>query len=141
MRARHFVCVSVSLIWAVALAACGRDGSAATLNAPIQLAPGQSAVFDAEDLAVKFVGIDSDSRCPSDVACVWAGEIIVRLAVRKNRRTQELSISSTQSLPLEDFVVTVLEVLPPPASSHRIAPADYRVTLKVTRTNPQEAAR
>ena len=120
------------MLFAVALAACGRDGSAATLNAPIQLAPGQSAVFDAENLEVKFVGIDSDSRCPSDVACVWAGEIVVRLTVRKDRRTKELAIKGNQSLPVDGFVVSVLEVLPPPKSSQRIAPADYRVTLKVT---------
>ena len=118
---------------AVALAACGRDGSAATLDAPIQLAPGQSAVFDAENLAVKFVGIDTDSRCPSDVACVWAGEVVVRLSVRKDSRTKELSIKATQSLPVDGYSVTVLDVLPPRASSQRIAPADYRVTLKVAR--------
>jgi len=126
----------VSMLIAVALAACGRDGSAATLNAPIQLEPGQSAVFDAENLAVKFVGIDSDSRCPSDVACLWAGEVVVRLAVRKDRRTRELAIKGNQNLPLEGFVVSVLEVLPPPKSTQRIAPADYRVTLKVTAKAP-----
>jgi hypothetical protein len=126
----------VSMVFAVALAACGRDGSAATLNAPTQLAPGQSALFDAENLQVKFVGIDSDSRCPSDVACVWAGEVIVRLTVRKDGRTQELSIKSNASLPVEGFVVAVLEVLPPRSSSQRIAPADYRVTLKVTAPAP-----
>ena len=129
MSGRYFVFIVV----AVALAACGRDGSAATLNAPIQLEPGQSAVFDAENLAVKFIGIDSDSRCPSDVACVWAGEVVVRLSVRKDSRTQELSIKATQSLPVDGFSVTVLDVLPPRASSQRIAPADYRVTLKVAR--------
>jgi hypothetical protein len=122
----------MSSVWAVALAACGRDGSAAALNAPIQLAPGQSAVYDAENLEVKFVGIDADSRCPSDVACVWAGEVIVRLAVRKDRRTKELAIKGNENLPLDGLVVSVLEVLPPPTSSQRIAPADYRVTLKVT---------
>jgi hypothetical protein len=126
----------LSMLFAFALAACGRDGSAATLNAPTQLTPGQSALFDAEDLAVKFVGIDSDSRCPSDVACVWAGEVVVRLAVRKDGRTQELSIKSNASLPVEGFVVAVLEVLPPRSSSQRIAPADYRVTLKVTAPAP-----
>ena len=124
------------MVFAVALAACGRDGSAATLNAPIQLAPGQSAVFDAEDLTVKFVGIDSDSRCPSDVACVWAGEVIVRLTVRKDRRTKELSIKGNENLPVDGFVVSVLEVLPPPKSTQRIAPADYRVTLKVAQQSP-----
>lgn len=126
----------LAILFAVALAACGRDGLAATLNAPIQLAPGQSAVFDAENLAVKFVAIDSDSRCPSDVACVWAGEVIVRLSVRKDGRTQELAIKSNASLPLEGFEVAVLDVLPPRSSSQRIAPADYRVTLKVTAPAP-----
>lgn len=116
----------------LALAACGRDGSAATLNAPVQLAPGQSAVFDAENLEVKFVGIDSDSRCPSDVACVWAGEVIVRLSVRKDRRPKELAIKAAQSVPVEGFMLTVLDVLPSRASSQPIAPGDYRVTLKVT---------
>ena len=119
------------MLFAVALAACGRDGSAATLNAPIQLAPGQSAVFDAANLEVKFVAIDSDSRCPSDVACVWAGEIIVRLSVRKDHRTRELAIKGNQNLPVDGFILSVLEVLPPPKSTQRIAPADYRVTLKV----------
>src|SRR3954468_19268812 len=101
MIGRYFVSILLSSICAVALAACGRDGSAATLNAPIQLAPGQSAVFDAENLEVKFVGIDTDSRCPSDVACVWAGEVIVRLSVRKDRRTKELAAKATQGLPIE----------------------------------------
>jgi hypothetical protein len=123
-------------LFAVALAACGRDGSAATLNAPIQLAPGQSAVFDAENLEVMFVGIESDSRCPSDVACVWAGEVVVRLTVRKDRRTQELAVKGNENLPVAGFVVSVLEVLPPPKSSQRIAPADYRVTLKVAQQTP-----
>jgi hypothetical protein len=126
----------MSSIWAVALAACGRDGSAATLNAPIQLTPGQSAVYDAANLAVKFVAIESDSRCPSDVACVWAGEVVVKLAVRKDRRTQELAVKGNQNLPVDGFVVSVLEVLPPPKSTQRIAPADYRVTLKVAQQTP-----
>src|ERR1043165_1642145 len=110
MGGRFFVSMLVSVIWAVALAACGRDGSAATLDAPIQLAPGESAAFDAADLEGKFVGIDSDSRCPSDVACVWAGEVVVRLSVRKDRRPQDLAIKATQSLPVEGFTVTVLDV-------------------------------
>ena len=122
----------VSILIAVALAACGRGG-AATLNDPIQLAPGQWVHFKAEKLEVKFVGIDSDSRCPHDVACVWAGEVVVRLTVRKDGRTTEVGIKETESLPVEGYTVSVLQVLPPRASSQPIAPGDYRVTLKVSR--------
>src|SRR5918994_2753147 len=88
--------------WAVALAACGRDGSAtslqAHLDAPIQLAPKQSAVFKAEQLEVQFVDIASDSRCPNDVTCVWAGEVVVRLRVRQEGRPTEIEIKEAQSL-------------------------------------------
>ena len=121
------------MVLAVALAACGRGGSAADLDAPIQLAPGQSARFAEQKLEVHFVGIENDSRCPADVACVWAGEVIVQLAVRSDGKTKQHSVKETQSTTVDGYTVTVLQVLPLRASSQRIAPADYRVTLKVTR--------
>ncbi len=120
-------------VGAVALAACGRDGSAADLDAPIQLAPGQSAVFAAQKLEVHFAGIENDSRCPTDVTCVWVGEVIVQLAVRSGGKTTQHSVKESQSTTVDGYSVTVLQVLPARTSSQRIAPADYRVTLKVTR--------
>jgi hypothetical protein len=64
---------------------------------------------------------------------VWAGEVVVRLTVRKDGRSQEIGIREAQSLPIAGFKVAVLQVLPARASSQPIAPADYRVTLKLTR--------
>jgi hypothetical protein len=137
MIVRSFASLLLSSVLAVALAACGRGGWTATLDAPIQLAPGQSAEFAAEKLEVKFVDIAEDSRCPSDVTCLWAGEVIVRLTIRIDGRTQELSIKETQSRAVDSYAVSVLEVLPARATSQPIAPVDYRVTLKVTRSNSQ----
>ncbi len=122
----------VSILIAVALAACGRGG-AATLNEPIQLAPGEWANFKAEHLEVKFVGIDDDSRCPDDVTCVWAGEVVVRLTLRRDSRNKEVSVKETQGLAVDGYTINILQVLPPRASSSPVALADYRVTLKITR--------
>lgn len=121
------------LILTVALAACGRDGSAADLDAPVQLAPGQSAVFSGPDLEVRFSGIANDSRCPSDVTCVWAGEVIVQLVVRYDGKSTQHSVRQSQNTSVDGYTVSVLQVLPARLSSQPIAPADYRVTLKVTR--------
>jgi hypothetical protein len=118
----------------VALADCGRHGSAAALNEPLQLAPGHAAVFSGEKIEVTFVDIESDSRCPNDVTCVWAGEIVVRLAIRSDGRTQQVGIKENQSLAVDEYTVSVLQVLPARATSQPIAPADYRVTLKVARS-------
>ena len=43
-----------------------------------------------------------------------------------------------QNVAVDGYTVTVLEVLPARGpEAHRIAPADYRVTLKVTRSKSQ----
>ena len=123
----------VLLLLAVALACCGRDGSAAALDTPIQLAPGQSAVFNDDNLQVQLVGV-SDSRCPSDVTCLWAGEAAVRLAIRSKGKTAEHELKEFQKGALDGYVFEILQVLPARGrEAQRIAPADYRVTLKVVR--------
>src|SRR5215212_4403564 len=128
MIGRSLVALLWLSLWAVALAACGRDGSAASLETslgmPIQLAPGQSAVFAAEKLEVQFTRIASDSRCPNDVTCVWAGEVLVQLAIRSKGRTMQHEIKETQSAAIDNYKVSVLQVLPARASSQSIAPAD-----------------
>lgn len=43
---------------------------------------GESIVF--EDYTVKFAEVLSDSRCPENVTCVWAGEAEIRLEIHKN---------------------------------------------------------
>jgi hypothetical protein len=123
----------LSFLVAVALAACGRGGATATLDAPIQLEPGQSVQLEAARFEVTFNSIASDSRCPSDVACVWAGEVLVLLAIRNEGRTTQHAVKETQSATVGGYRVTVLQVLPARKSTGPIAAADYRVTLKITR--------
>jgi hypothetical protein len=133
MIGRYFASIFLS---AVALAACGRDGLAAALNEPVQLAPGQSAVFKAEKLEVTFVELISDSRCPSDATCFWQGTVTVRLAIRSNGKTTQHEADAANDVTVDRYVVDVLDVLPARGPERqRIAPGDYRVTLKVTRSS------
>ena len=126
------------MLLAVALAACGRDGSAASLDEPIQLAPGQSAVFKADKLEITFVEAGADSRCPTDVTCVWQGTVPVRLAIRSSGKVTQHEADVATDVAVDGYVVDVLDVLPARGpQSQRIAPADYRVTLKVTRAKSQ----
>jgi hypothetical protein len=134
MIGRYFV----ALLLAVALAGCGRDGSAAALNEPVQLAPGQSAVFKADKLEITFVEAGADSRCPTDVTCVWQGTVPVRLAIRSSGKVTQHEADVATDVAVDGYVVDVLDVLPARGpQSQRIAPADYRVTLKVTPAKSQ----
>lgn len=123
---------------AVALAGCGREGATANLDEPIQLAPGQSAVVAAANLEVTFVELISDSRCPTDTTCIWQGTVSVRLAIRSDGKVTQHEADSSKDVAIGDYVVDILDVLPARGpQSLRIAPADYRVTLKITRSPTQ----
>jgi hypothetical protein len=48
-------------------------------NQPFSLTMGESVIFQPAGLTVEFNSVISDSRCPSDVVCVWAGEATVHI--------------------------------------------------------------
>lgn len=80
------------LLISAALIACGgskstdsRDGGEPRPPAGnkadhvLELAFGQTATILSENLSVTFDSLLQDSRCPSDVICVWEGQGIIRL--------------------------------------------------------------
>ena len=127
------------LLLTLALSACRPATSpglhAASLDTEVVLAIAQRAAFDQEGLEVQFVSVVDDSRCPIDTTCVWAGEAIVRLAIRSASGTvTEHDVVEGHSTTVDNYRVSVTQVLPKPVSTRKIAPADYRVTIKVQRS-------
>ncbi|MDH3457612.1 MAG: hypothetical protein OER90_12310, partial [Gemmatimonadota bacterium] len=56
------------------LAAACTSATAPTVGEEFQLAVGERVSIPEENLWLRFLGIASDSRCPSDVVCVWEGD-------------------------------------------------------------------
>ncbi|MCE9603069.1 MAG: hypothetical protein K8S21_12770 [Gemmatimonadetes bacterium] len=52
------------------------------LGEPFWLAQGDRAVSTDGSTATRFVAVVSDSRCPPEAVCVWAGEVTVDIGVR-----------------------------------------------------------
>ena len=52
------------------------------LDQPFDLRAGQSAVVPG-GLKVTFDRVVSDSRCPIDAICVWAGEAVIALKLSR----------------------------------------------------------
>ena len=127
---------SLSLCW---LAACGSPASDVTppslaLDSEGTLAAGATAAVTGTDLQVTFVGVGEDSRCPTDVSCVWAGEITVRLAARiGSAEPVTRDVLEGRSAVIEPYRLTVTSVRPEPVSSKKLEPADYRITLIVVK--------
>jgi hypothetical protein len=56
--------------------------------------------------------IVSDSRCPKDVQCIWAGTVEVRTAVETKVAHGEHVFKLNEPLTIGDFTVTLVEVRP-----------------------------
>jgi len=123
---------------ALALAGCPRPfpstppGVPARLGEEVALAPGQTAEVEGERLAVAFLRVAEDSRCPRDVQCVRAGEAKVELELRVDDRVEGVVLATPiepRSAALGPYRVHLLRLEPLPT---RVGPPErYTATLRV----------
>jgi hypothetical protein len=104
----------------------------AQLAVPFNLFVGQSAILDAVE--IQFVGIQEDSRCPTDVDCIWAGNVVVVLQVYQQEGGEVLLNTNSDVGPtavkLDKYRLELEKVSPEPISSQAIS--EYEITLVVT---------
>ncbi len=74
----------------------------------------------------------NDSRCPSDVVCVWQGKADVKINV-KSPVSGSLPLNSYDQLvdTIGNYSFELKEISPYPGSTKVIKPEDYTVTLKI----------
>lgn len=110
-----------------------------TLDTPFQLHIDQSAFIEREDLRITFLDVTEDSRCPSTVTCIWAGEVTVVVSIFKNDQslgTINLTIEPFDDLAVKnvgDYSVKLLKVEPYPEDLTEIDLSDYRATFVVSK--------
>lgn len=83
-----------------------------------------------EEILLKFNSVLSDSRCPSGVECVWAGEAELQFVAYKSNDSIKFNLSSSgkrfgQDTILFDLHVKLLQVIPYPEVLKSIAIEDY----------------
>ena len=127
------------------LAACASGGGTAptsptpAVDEEFVLAPGQTAVVKDTGIRVTFDRVREDSRCPTDVTCIWEGDAVVVLRVKASADevTREVHTQGdpprSRQAPAGDFVVTLVRLDPAPRSTSAVDPASYRATLRVGR--------
>jgi len=119
------------------LAACasGLVGPSVPTGRDFELKVGESVSLSGTDLRVRFDQVESDSRCPADAICVWAGEAVVALTVIHSGGADRLALHTEPGTPREasvgDWVLVLTGLQPYPFSGRPITAADYRATLRV----------
>lgn len=98
---------------------------------------GQQLKLEGADSQVKFIGVPQDSRCPTNVNCVWAGnaEVSLEWMVDKCPTSITLNTHATSGTGDESkvagFRVKLIKLEPYPHSEKKISPGDYTATLLV----------
>lgn len=108
-----------------------------SINRLLSLRYGQGAVFQAHDLALKFVDVPLDSRCPVNVTCVWEGEIEVVVNVRRQQADLgnlhfTFSRGSGSSVFIDGYEIHLIGVRPEARSDPPIQMEEYGILLRVT---------
>lgn len=110
-----------------AFAACPVSASPDTTNGPIGI--GQN--LSLSGLVITPLEVMDDSRCPTDVQCIWAGTVHVRARVMTGTGSTEMTFTLGEPVTTEAGTITLSAVTPAPHSGETILQADYRLIFDV----------
>ncbi len=108
----------------------------AGLNKAFTLGIGKEAILQEEELMIRFVTIEKDSRCPTGMKCVWEGDAEVSLEVKVlGRVAKAITLHTSKRFDQEEkyslYTLRLVSLTPYPKKGEEINPEDYIVTLRV----------
>jgi hypothetical protein len=114
------------------------DDVHARLDEEFCLSIGQHASVTGEDLAVSFEEVTEDSRCPSDVTCVWAGRVSCVVELMHAGSSYRMTLTEpglTSEYTREEYEEYELafHVTPYPEAGKNIANDTYRLHLIISK--------
>lgn len=90
---------------------------------------GQTAVVKGTDTRLTFSEVREDSRCPTDVTCVWAGDAKIRVVVSRNGAADETRIMSitppNNEARTDNLRIRFVGLAPVPRQADANAPRSY----------------
>ncbi|MGV3709304.1 MAG: hypothetical protein ACO1Q7_10720 [Gemmatimonas sp.] len=109
---------------------------------PSTISMGVGVLVDVPDsrVGIRLDSVSADSRCPSDVQCVHAGNATAHLyvvlsephvAVIGPERVALTTASAKDTVRVFGRHLRLVRVQPTPQSTRRIEPSEYRVELRV----------
>lgn len=97
----------------------------AALDDTVRVPLGQQASTRDGRLALRYVKLVNESRCPANAICVWQGDAAVQLEARAGGGTANVTIHTAldpKVLELSGYRVSLLEVQPYPGTGSQASP-------------------
>ena len=140
------ITVAVLAACLLALVVCGaqakvRARKTVRLNQNFVLRVGEEVLVAEQKLSVKLVSVPEDSRCPTGVNCIWAGNVRVQLQVTKTGSKPakvELNLNPRdfpegEATDCGSYRVKLVKVDPYPVIDQQLKAGDYTATLSVSK--------
>jgi len=116
----------------------------ANLDEPFWLEFGQVKVLPPDNLRIEFRQLLEESRCPSDVICVWEGRARIGLLLQTPADSIQVELLlpgfATQADTLAHqpvdtlgYRMTLMQLDPYPNTQRRPQNSDYKALLKISR--------
>jgi hypothetical protein len=132
--ARFLVAVAACLGVNSSCASVPTQPSRIVIGQPTELAHAQSVSLP-DGSTLRFAGVKSDSRCPMDVMCVWAGDATIAISLTSpsgGAAERELHVQPSGSeTSYQAYSIRLTALSPYPRSNLQIRPEDYRATFTV----------
>ena len=100
--------------------------------------------YQIEGVQIKFSDVLSDSRCPEDVTCMWAGEATVLIDILKDdviieqkklvfQPGKKMDDNLMNLFSSEGISITALNILPNLNTTKKIEKEDYYLQLEIVK--------
>ena len=128
-------CLAVGVMGLGTLVACDDEPAGPKPGEEFTLAVGEKATLDSIQTSVRFLAVSEDSRCPSQVQCVWAGdgEVVLEIGPTDGDAAEDTLHTNPESGPsavvLAGYELTLLRLDPYPETPGEVSSEDYRATL------------
>lgn len=139
----NFVVLSVLFIFLTGWMSQSCESKEAGLNRSFKLKVGQEMLVKEAGIKVSLNSIVEDSRCPTGVNCVWAGnaKISVKLSKAKADAASATSVElntyqGAKSSTYEGYEVRLVSLDPYPKNGVKTGKDDYVATLMVCKNCP-----
>lgn len=110
----------------------------ASLGQEFTLPVGQTASITGEGLSLKFDTVTTDSRCPTGVTCIWAGEAKCQMLITFNNSTSTVIYTESGGTNgySQDFFNNYkikFRLMPYPEAGKQIAISDYKLLMTISK--------
>jgi hypothetical protein len=114
----------------------GQEPIEVRVDQAFALGYGGTAKLADGSLSVRFDAVGEDSRCATDVQCVWAGNGRISLAVEGTGTSRTVSLNTTldpHSADVLGYRITLDSLAPAPVSTRKLEAKDYTAYLVIRR--------